>query len=327
MKKIILSTAILLGVTNFAMAQNNEVKKSTETKKNYIEIVNWKKYGHKDEIKFISSSGNVVKTFKASEKIKKQKDNWLLETEEIQDIKKDKGLVIINKTKKIENYDSVARREMCKKQKGYSEICAGGRNSAYPGEYWDKEVEILNKKGEIIVKKQFRTYPGNDLMTTKYWENFFSKDGNHFLIYYKDEKGRGNIEVYKTSGEKRAHGIFERNITNIQLSPDGSIAGGEGLICKKKNSGCIKHLFFLDVETGKTKIVKAEGKNDSKKWGAGFSMTRIIKSKTSSLGEVYIGIGETYIGKHNRLRSWGGFLKFKEIPDDLSSLFNRGKKK
>ena len=73
--------------------------------------------------------------------------------------------------------------------------------------------------------------------------------------------------------------------------------------------------------------MKAGKKNGGKKWGARFVLSKFIDPKFPSSGEVYIGIGETSIGKHKRLRSWGGFLKFSEIPEDLSILLEKGKKK
>ncbi|MEN3045516.1 MAG: hypothetical protein ABDH49_00790 [Candidatus Hydrothermales bacterium] len=48
------------------------------------------------------------------------------------------------------------------------------------------------------------------------------------------------------------------------ISPNGKIIGG--YISKEMGGKWIRHLFFLDVETGRTKVVRAEGKINGRKW-------------------------------------------------------------
>ncbi|MCX5785626.1 MAG: hypothetical protein NTX59_08045 [Elusimicrobia bacterium] len=281
----------------------SEVNESTETiKQEYIEITGGETENQrKSEVKFISSQGKLIKSIKPSSSVKKQKDKWLNEYEEIRDAQKETGLVMINRTRQLMPYDP--RKETY------------GRDSAYKGEYWDKEIETLNAKGESLFKKSFRTYPGADLMTTTYWRNAFAGDTSHFFVYYRDEKGGGNIEIYKATGELVAHGRAEHDIDKIEISPDGSMAAG--YVDMYDQEGEPKYIFLLDVKTGTTKLAKASGKINGRQWDSSFYFNPNFKSKAC----INVWIVPNY--PNEKVNGWDGYLVFNEIPENLSILMKQ----
>jgi hypothetical protein len=87
----------------------------------------------------------------------------------------------------------------------------------------------------------------------------------------------------------------------MQISPDGKIFGATTF--REKGE---RVLFFLDVETGRTKIVKAEGKG----WRiSGFP----LNDKKIELV------------LHEYPKKW--VLTFDELPEDLSNLLQEGGEK
>lgn len=284
------------------------VKKSTgPAAKERVELVGSTMIGNA-EVKFVDASGKVTKTLKSRRKsVNKQGDKWLIESERIADVHTGTGLVLLNTSRRLSPHDP---------EDGPRE-----RDSAYPGEYWDEEVLILNAKGEVLARKQFRTWPGEDLMTTSYWKNEFSRDGSHYYVYYRDEQGGGNIEIYDVSGKMLAQGRAEREIENIEISPDGSLAAG---YTYNQEDGA-KRILLVGANDGKAKLVKAEGRINGKEWGASFIFfnphPKIPKEK------VWIGVKVHSESAGVESAAWEGYLSFEEIPSDLSTLLGQGDKK
>ena len=76
--------------------------------------------------------------------------------------------------------------------------------------------------------------------------------------------------------------------------------------------GCRRHLFFLDVETGKTKIMKAEGKINDRKWSVSFGLE---SNKTIK-----------FFGGWNNIRiAQSAVSHIDNLPVDIHLLFPKGK--
>jgi len=101
------------------------------------------------------------------------------------------------------------------------------------------------------------------------------------------------------------------NVDEIQMAPDGKIVGATVYRFSKGENRLIRHLFFLDVETGRTKVVKAEGEENGKKWSASVDLRD--GKKIGLIG-----------GWHHIKTAQSAEVSFNEIPDNLSTLFNQG---
>jgi hypothetical protein len=297
------------------------VKKSTgPAAKERVELVGSTMIGNA-EVKFIDASGKVTKTLKSRRKsVNKQGDKWLVESERIQDVHG--TLVLVNREKRFEDYDVAAHAEKCRNRTEYAEECAGGRETANPGEYWEKEVELFNVRGETITKKMFRTYPQGTLVATSHWENEFSRDGSHYYVYYRDEQGGGNIEIYDVSGKMLAHGRAEREIENIEISSDGSLAAGE--VYLPVGDYAEKHIIVVDSKTGTTKLARASGKVEESEWMFWPGLLTRIPTKTG-----YKDLPARTINLRWAFRDKRGSEKvtFDEIPVDLFTILSQGGKK
>lgn len=258
-------------------------------------------------LKFISPEGNERKRVMEYGRTKKVGEKWVREFAIIGETLPDTGFVMVEK--RTSEHTNDPRYE---------------RDSAEPGEYWDEEIELLNSDGETVAKKAFRTYPGEDLLTTSYWKNEFSKEGRHFFVYYRDEKGGGNVEVYSVTGEKLAYARAEGEIENIEISPEGSLVAGYLYLLDEKGANQ-KHIFLLESATNKSKVIKATGIINERIWGASFIFFNPNPVIPTGTVRVFVGVRKNY--SEETVLSWGGYLNFSEIPEDLSALLVRGNKK
>ena len=273
-------------------------KTQKEDKNGYrIEVVGEKLRGgeDKDEIRFVSPEGNVVKSVQLKSAANKIGDLWHIESTNLEEVSADKSKVIISEFSSKTRYNPEELTDY----------------PGYEGEIWNFSVSLMNSKGDIKFAKQFKTFPGKD-PTASYWKTLFSKQGNSVLFFYRDSEHFFNVEVYDEEGNKLAEASNENYLRNLQIAPDGKIVGAETE--QKVGKAWIRHLFFLNVETGETKIVKAEGEG----WEGWFSLLTRIPTK-----EGY----EDLPSKHVKIR-WranekrgGAITSFDQLPNDLSTLF------
>jgi hypothetical protein len=147
----------------------------------------------------------------------------------------------------------------------------------------------------------------------------FSKDGGSIVVYknhqIRYDSVRCDITVLDTLGKEVISYSFGSMIEtgNLQISPDGKLIGAPTY--KKGLGDC---LFFLDVESGRTKVVKAVGEV----WQAWFSLLSQIPTSEGykNLSSRHIDFWWEIKGKRG-----GKILTFDEIPSDLTTLFG-GKK-
>jgi len=162
------------------------------------------------------------------------------------------------------------------------------------------------------------------------WMPYFfkiSRDGGR-IVFVRSYEGthydyRSDIIVFDTLGNKvasvdRTYGLEKSS--DLQISSDGKIVGAEVWFPTENSKGwALKHLFFLHIETGRTKIVKAQGE----KWDAGFGLSNITPLPPSE--KVAVGVF-LYDGPSPRscskpIKQVYKYLTFDEIPDDLLVLF------
>ncbi len=289
---ICLGLLFIFGIGNFAMAQNSEVKKSTIAHHAKIKYVEGKGF------QFISNEKKVTKTLPYK--------TW-----------KEKRHITISPNSKY----------LIKKDDVTKQIKSDGKNIKIA------KISYVNASGKTMWKKEFNVKAFlDDLTDLMPYSIRISENGERILFVrtdkaYYDSSGF-NVDLfvldkYGTQISSAANIPFpQEGPTDFEISRDGSIVAAILCIPDKNWDGCRRHLFFLDVETGKAKIVKAEGEG----WSAGFDVTRRIGIKTSSQGRVYTEIGETKNRGQKNWRSWGDFLRIDEIPKDLSTLFKRSKK-
>ncbi|RKZ24787.1 hypothetical protein DRQ20_06370 [bacterium] len=272
-----------------------EVVKDTLREGSYVRVED-------KEIRFISPEGKVVKTVKLGVESWKEGKVWYLRRVEVDDTLSMKGLILIG---------------VALSKSDYSPDVPGAMETY---ECWDYEVEVMDFSGEVRFRKSFRTYCSED-PTCAYWLGRFSKEGNAVMFYYRDSLDNVHIEVYDMDRHRLAEAQYDQEMWDIQISPDGKIVGAETL--KKIGDRYYRHLFFVDVETGRTKLVKAEGEINRKRWTGYFILSSTPKPPPS---------GKIRIGVDPHLPIPGGGVKtkdvsFDELPSDLSVLFEEGGEK
>jgi len=289
-----------------------KVAESTEaTPENHIDVIQKQETWDK-EVKFKATSGKVTKTIRTERKVKKNGDKWRAEGFELKETAK-QDFVLIDRYSVDYDYDVST---------SYGLAPTFGRDTSSRGEYWDKEIEVLNNKGETVFKKQFRTWPGEHLTFFSYWESRFSRDGRTFLVYYRDEKGGGNVDVYDVSGKLLAHSRAERDIENLEISHDGSLVAGYIVMYGQEDEP--KYIFLLDAKSGQSKLAKAKGVIGGKEWDAEFALSTQIPTPQ---GYKNLPPSTVTIFLSSRDKRSEKDLGFESIPVDLMSLVPQGKAK
>lgn len=258
-------------------------------------------------VKFLTPDGKEKSRLLERGKTEKVNGKWISEFVSIGDLPEGGGLVLVETRKSEHDFDPSHERD-----------------SAAPGEYWDETLEVMSAEGDVLAKKTFRTYPGVDLLTTTYWEARTSKDGKRFFVYYRDEAGRGNVEVYSVTGEKLAHGQAPGEIEKIDSSIDGSLVAGYTRIKTEISDDYVQHIFFLDAISGQVKILKSAGTMGESSWGASFMFFSPAASVPSGKVWVAVKVKKEYKSKKT---GWSGYLSFGEVPEDLALLLKKGTKK
>lgn len=227
------------------------------------------------EIKFVSPKGKIVKTLPYD----KRKDWWR---------------IVIAPTFKylIKNEDTPA--EWGKDSLGEPIKI---REAKVKFSYINAKAEKKwSKEFEIIYTMEQAQFHESDVVPYFF---MISENGEKIVFVknyeYSSELGyQSDIVVYDTLGNEVASVVNIPGIEDsgdLQISPDGKIVGADVWSCK---------LFFLDVETGRTKVVKAMGEG----WRvSGFPLND----------------GKIELTLHEYPKSI--VLTFDEIPDDLSPFF------
>jgi len=189
------------------------------------------------------------------------------------------------------------------------------------------EISFVNAKAEKKWSKSFEIeYMLSQTDEDDQMPYFFkvSRDGSTIAFirsrntYEKD--WWSDIVVFDTLGNKitsvsHVPPQMEGSSSDFEISPDGKIIGAIVFPQSEDRAKRGRHFFFLDVESGRTKVVKAEGKG----WAVDFALPYEMGTP---LGKIYIGWG-IYEDPENKKWLKGGYkyLTFNEIPSDISNLF------
>jgi hypothetical protein len=253
-----------------------------ETEKGYrIEVSKVNLRGKEEEIRFISPEGNVVRTIPYG--IGAQKLNFRISPAS--------NFVVNTRVEDLSEAEAKEIREQMK--------LSSGRVDRLNLAYIDKTGKEGWVKEFLVESVDSETFPSYGIE--------FSKDGSRILLYKNHKLGyssyRCDITILDTLGRE----IVSRSVNNMieggfQIASDGKIVGAPIY----KDSG--KYLIFIDVEDNRTKVVKAEGEVNGKKWSASPSL---LKNK-----KIYLSGGWHYIDE-----AQSAITSFDEIPSDLTTLF------
>lgn len=144
-------------------------------------------------------------------------------------------------------------------QSGKSLIHQSGYRESPDFDYEEYDRELMNAKGEVKWRKSWKNYPEYGVDPEAGWSGWFegiADNGERSYITYRSTDGVYNLVVLGKNGEELARISYPEMISGLEISPDGKIVGAnvEVLLAGRR----WKHFLFLDVDTGKTKIVRAE---------------------------------------------------------------------
>ncbi|TET29166.1 MAG: hypothetical protein E3J70_07720 [Candidatus Heimdallarchaeota archaeon] len=272
----------------------------------------------------------------------KTQDSYRIETvregngpKEIRFISPDGDIVKVLPVKKVEYLKS---KEPGKEIMNWSEVLVS-QNSRFAlqiecSELVDAEYKMaisndsnlrfsyINAEGKVLWRKNFVVWhEGPGWMTYGYK---ISHNGESILFFRSKEldyiEFETEIYVFDTLGNKLTQVTYNSLIEGNEISPDGKIVGV--VVFKDKDGKIGRHLFFLDVETGRTKVVKARGE----RWKGSFVLSSSTEPPESGkVRLIWQPYGEEY-------QVPGGGLKMKDIlfdslPDDLSTLLDKEESK
>ena len=193
------------------------------------------------------------------------------------------------------------------------------KDMSFSGGYVEKERILYNPEGEKKWTKIYRSYPvafDEELGDPSFGDEGISGNGERIYFNFRDEQGKYCVVVYDTEGKERAKGCAENGLNDIQISPDGKLMAASTV-----RDG-IAYIFFLDVDDGKVKFVKAQ--NDAGHGGA--YPHAVVKTKNGNIPlPGYITIYWDYkSGGVSGMET----LRYIDLPEDISTLFpEKGKRK
>lgn len=126
--------------------------------------------------------------------------------------------------------------------------------------YIETENDFYNVKGEKKWAKTFRSYPASwdpEVLDPSMGQEGLSDNGDRSYYNWRNEEEKYCIAIYGEAGKEFARACIDTGLYDIEISPDGKLVGANTYLQAEDKS--VKHLFFLDVDTGKTKLMKAEG--------------------------------------------------------------------
>lgn len=193
---------------------------------------------------------------------------------------------------------------------GKSLIHQSGYSESPDFSYAEYDRELMNAKGEVKWHKSWKNYPEYGVDPEAGWSGWFegiADNGERSYITYRSTEGAYNLVVLGENGEELARTSYPEIISGIEISPDGTIVGANVQVLSAGRRW--KHLLFLEVSTGKTKLLRAEDKN----WGGGF----ILSSGEPLIpGKIIIEFWER---NNPKIYPWI-YVEFDNLPDEIVKL-------
>jgi len=185
--------------------------------------------------------------------------------------------------------------------------------------YDEYERELFNAEAKIQWRKRWKSFPGyesgydEEQGMISGWFEGISYNGERSYVTYLSSAGIYNLVVISETGKELARAESTELLYDIAISPDGRI------VASKLPLGSGNHeyqrILFLDVDSGKTKVVKVEGEN----WEGEFN----VSSRDPLLfGKILLSYQEKV--KPNSYKRF--YVKFDDLPEDIRALVqNKGK--
>jgi len=264
-------------VADTSTAKEEEPEAKKEKKDYRIEIIKNKR-GQEQDVRFIAPNGEIIKTISFLDIIVSKKGNYAIHR---------------------------------------------SKDELKIGKYDRKERILLDAKGNERWRKEW-TMPYQDPEDGfTGWFEGISDNGERIYITYPEIKDKskpvwveGNgiywMEVYDTVGKLLVKTNQDHLLSHIEISPDGKIVGAKtGVVIDDKY---VEYLFFLDIDTGRTKIIKATGHG----WNISYVLSSSPKPPLSGKIRLYWRVYQD----NSILKSRGQKkLSFDELSEDISGLF------
>ena len=185
-----------------------------------------------------------------------------------------------------------------------------------PGsDYEEYERSFMDASGKVRWKKKWKNHPRYGVNPEDGFSGWFegiADNGERSFVTYRDTDDMYYLVVLNEAGKEIAKATNRELLFDIEISPDGKLVGAKTEIVLDERAAM--HLFFLDVDTGRTKLLKAEGEG----WSAGFVLT---SSPTPPInGKVRLYWSSDRVGINGRKRGYKD-IAFSGIPGNLSDLF------
>lgn len=182
--------------------------------------------------------------------------------------------------------------------------------------YLEKEKTLYSVKGEKKWTRIFRSYPASwdpEVGDPSWGSAGISDDGDRSYFNWRDDQGNYCIGVYNEAGKELAKTCRPEAIYKVEISPDGRIVGAETYLSEDGRN--IKHLLFLEADTGKMKLVRAE--NDT--GYASANPHAVVNTEKGMLPR--FGCVTIYWDYRSGATSESKIVKYADIPNDISALF------
>lgn len=167
-------------------------------------------------------------------------------------------------------------------------------------------VKIYDEEGNVKLDREFKVYPKYpDVEGVDEFSYDISKDGSRAYVNYANDKSSYTLIVYDiTSGKEVLRLDYDFLLSQIEISPDGKIVGGE----TNKEGDAWKYFYFIEVDSGKTKLVKVSGED--------WKSEVIFFSKYYKEGKIRILYLKDGV-------NFSKYVSFSELPEDLSLLLEK----
>lgn len=132
--------------------------------------------------------------------------------------------------------------------------------AAYENKGYTETVNnFYTVKGEKKWTKTFRSYPASwdpEMLDPSMGQEGLSDNGDRSYYNWRNEDGKYCMAVYDEVGKELARTCVDTGLYKIEMSPDGKLLAAETYVLANEQN--VKHWLFVEVDTGKIRLVNAE---------------------------------------------------------------------